>query len=29
MITAATIREVVEEFYENEDVDEGITWGGM
>ena len=29
MITAATIREVVEEFYENEDVDEGISWGGM
>ena len=29
MITAATIREVVEEFYENEDGDEGLTWGGM
>ena len=29
MITAATIRKVVEEFYENEDIDEGITWGGM
>lgn len=29
MITAATIREVVEEFYDCEDDDEGFSWGGM
>lgn len=29
MITAATIREVVEDFYDSEDADEGISWGGM
>ena len=28
MITAATIREVVEEFYDSGDTDEGMSWGG-
>lgn len=29
MITAATIREVVEEFYDSKDANEDFSWGGM